>query len=752
MQRLLCRLAVIILLVSNAYAAILSGRIYDAETSKPVEAATIWLVGEGRSTASDDRGAFELKDLEVRNHRIVVTHVGYDASDTLEISAGEGNPVFIRLNPQPWVLNDIVITGTRSPHLLKDVPVQTKVVSRRDFQRTGATTVDEALKSSIGIQINEDLSGQGATIRGIEGDRVLVLIDGERAVGRVRGSIDLSQYSLSDVEKIEVIKGTGSTLYGSDAIGGVINIITKKPEYHTLDGRFNGDVGTYKSFNPAAELTYGNSNLALSIDSRFFVTDGFDLDKSTPHTNGQEDIARWNLNSQLRTRLSDRWSTTISGRFMREKRDWIESEVVAKSVIEDTTYVYDDEETNRRYEGSVSLDYLSGDTYSMKLRLFGTWYRHNWNKFAADNWIDTSDTEDRFFEATYTSNYVIGPNHVATYGLEFNYQDLVSTELSQTKEGDRTVAGYLQYEYKPVQSFTMLPGIRVEDHSSFGTHVNPSLNVMYAPDDQFKLRGFVGRGFRAPSIKEQYFVFDHTAAGYKVIGGRVQSDELAGFPTTSFKAETSINSSISAEFSYGVIGLHRITYFYNHLDDLIDFELIGFPGEYWRGVYVYQNVETAVTRGVEWESRVRLNSALDVSFSYTYLDNVIIGTDTLLNEGTDSARVEDTGNQLLNRPKHTFKFYVTGLIDKWSAGASLWGDYHSNKLWVPRSNTGGNEGVAQQAPSRTTLNLNVFKRFNGSLEAYLRIENILDKTDVTYGYWPGRMIFAGFKWNLTYGQ
>ena len=480
-------------------------------------------------------------------------------------------------------------------------------------------------------------------------------------------------------------------------------------------------------------------------------TDGFDLDESTPHTNGQEAIRRWNLNSRLQARLSDKWSSTVSGRVMRESRDWIESEIIDISLLEDTTYVYDDEETNQRFEGSVSLDYLSGDTYSMKLRLFGTFYQHNWNKFAGRNWVDTSDTEDRFFEVAYSSNYIIGQNHVATYGLEANYQDLVSTELVQSKEADRTIAGYLQYEYRPVKSFTMLPGVRVENHSSFGTHVNPSLNLMYAPGERFKLRGFVGRGFRAASIKEQYFIFDHTAAGYKVIGGRVETEELDGDPTTALREETSINSSFSAEFSYGAMGLHRVTYFYNHLEGLIDFQLIDFTDIYWRGVYVYQNVETAVTRGAEWESRIRLSKALDISFSYTYLKNIIIGTDTLLYEGTDSARVEDLGNELLNRPEQTFKFYLTGLIAKWGTGASFWGDYHSKKLWVPRSNTGGNEGPAvNYAPSRTTLNLNVFKRFGGGFEAYVRVENLLDKTNVTYGYWPGRMIFAGFKWNLTY--
>lgn len=733
----------VLLLGGSSRAGELAGRVTNAETGQPVEAANVHLLGTDRVVATDKRGHFTIAKLPDGTYFVIITHVAFDSLPPQSVSVNGIATLDIPLSPQPWVLDEVVVTGTRSPHLLKDVPVPTEVVTRRDFQRTGAKTVDEALASSIGLTIGQDFSGQGATIRGVQQDRVLVMVDGERMVGRVNGSLDLSQVSLTTVEKIEVVKGAGSTLYGSDAIGGVINIITKRPRLNTGQADLAFDYGSHTTYNPALDLQYGSSRIAVTLGAKLQSSDGFDLDGSTPHTNGEAAVDRVNLSGKLHARLSPRWSLGGSARFMNENLDWIESEVRALSVIRDTTYIYDDEETNRRYEGSTTLEYLSGDTYQMKLRLYGSIYQHNWNKYGDNrmSWIDTSETEDRYFEAAYSSNYVIGAGHVATYGVDLVYQDLESTDLTSAKEADRSAAAYFQYEYSPIKQVTVLPGVRWESHSSFGSTINPSINIMYQPSESLKLRGSVGRGYRAPSIKQQYFIFDHTSAGYIVYGGKVALPPELASGGSSFEQlveEHSINSSISAELSYGAIGLHRITWYYNHLEDLIDFTLIGFTPTYWRGVYVYQNVESAMTQGVEWESRVRLARGIDVQFSYSYL----------------FSRNLETGGPLVGRPDHTLKLFLSGYHERLGVGATFWGDWQSRKVWVAQSNTGGNEDVEgseeEYAPGRTRLNLNLFKRIGSGFEAFLRVENLLDETDLTYGYWPGRQVVAGFTYGLSF--
>ncbi|MBK7141885.1 MAG: TonB-dependent receptor [bacterium] len=718
----------------SAHAGSLTGRVLDAETGNPISDVNIRLIETDQTDASDNKGIFQFTTVTDGTYHLIATHVAYDPSDTLTVTVNGATVFDLTLAPMPWVLNDVVVTGTRSPHLLKDVPVQTELITQRDFQRTGAKSVDEALSSTIGTTIsNNDFTGSGASIRGIDKDRVMVLVDGERAVGRVNGTIDLSQYSLTNVQKIEIVKGTGSTLYGSEAMGGVINIITSPPQQDTKAGKFYADYGTHKTASPSAEFMWGGTKAALTAGAKYYATDGFDLLPETPHTNGADKIGRWNFDAKLTNYLSSEWRLTTTGRFMHEKRNWVESEEWPGF-----TLVYDDEETNKRYEGSVGMQFLSGEKYSMHFKLYGTFYDHIWSKTDQETgtWVDTSETQDSYWEASYSSNYVIGDNHVATYGANYVYQDLTSSELSGEKKASRSGAAYLQYEYAPVKRLTFLPGVRYENHSAFGGKFNPSMNIMYQPNENIKFRAFGGYGFRAPSIKEQYFIFDHSAAGYIVYGGQVDLPDNISFdpdhPYREMNEENSLNSSLSVEFSYGTIGLHRLTYFYNHLHDLVEFTMVGSSPTYWRGIYVYQNIDRAFTQGIEWESRIRLASWLDLSFSYNFLE----------------AHNLENGEDLINRPPHTVKAVLSVTDSKSGFGGSFWGNYQSHKLWTSRSNTGEQEEDPTWAPHRTTLNLNLFKRFSGDKEAFLRLENLLDETDVVYGYWPGRQIFAGFRFGL----
>ncbi|MEZ4648008.1 MAG: TonB-dependent receptor [Candidatus Eisenbacteria bacterium] len=730
-----------------ASAADLMIRTLNAETGKPVSDVTVRIVEPSRLEFSDHRGHATFPGLPPGRYKVFAQHVSYLPADTVEVTlsdvapgSGTPRPFDLQLKPTAWVVDQVVITGTRSPHLLKNVPVQTELVTKKDFVRTGASTVDEALAWAVGINVREDLSGQGASLRGIDGDRVLVLVDGERAVGRVRGSIDLSQLSLTQVDRIEVVKGTGSTLYGSDAMGGVINIITRDPEKSGPKLRLSGDYGTFQSMRSTADFSFPRTKrFSWDLGGQYYRTDGFDLDESTPHTNGQEAIDRLNLESKWSYRLAPKWRLKTSLRFMDEGRDWLESELRGG-----TTFVFDDTESNQRYEGSTTMEYKSGDEYEMSLRLFGTFYDHRWEKFTRTGTLaDSSDTEDTFLEAAYYSNYVIGDSHVATYGFDATYQDLSSTEISTGKEATKSWDGYFQYEYSPTDAFNFLPGVRYEHSSSFGDHVNPSLNIMYvpalknvAPHLDLKLRGFVGRGYRAPSIKQQYFVFDHTAAGYIVYGGSVDvPEEIArGRTFGELDAETSINSSLSAEFSYGATGRHRLTYFYNHLDNLIDFVLVDLTNPtYWRGIYVYQNVDRAFTRGIEWESKIRVTPDFEVQFSYDWLSSRDLGT----------------GQVLLGRPEHTGKVVLSyNHPSGWSG--SVWGEGQTKKLWTSLSNTGEQEEEPEWAPARSTWNLSMNRTFTNGLSAYLRMENLFDETNVTYGYWPGFQTTVGVGYQKSF--
>lgn len=734
MNKLILTIGALTLALSlTTQASELSGRVLDAETQNLIGDANVRILETGKVAATDKHGVFTFKNLPDSDYHLVVTHVAYDRSDTITVNLQGNSALDIKLKSSPWVLNDVVITGTRSPHLLKDVPVQTEVVGQRDFQRVGAKSVDEALSSAIGIKINKDFVSQSAAIRGTQGNQVLIMVDGQRQVGRVNGSIDLSQYSLANVEKIEIVKGTGSTLYGSDAMGGVINIITKKPETEIRTANLYVDYGTFRSLNPSLDLNLGGSKTALMLGGKFYRTDGYDLNPATLNTEGGDKINRGNFDARLTHQLSQKWKLTADARYMRERRNWFEDALVGPIL-----FLYRDIETNQRYDGAAGVDYLSGSKYSMKFRVAGTFYNHDFQKWdtSRTNWVDTSQTTDRSWEVNYSSNYIIGQNHVITYGADYNYAGLKSKELYQEDKSEQSADAYLSYEYNPIKSVTILPGVRYENHQSFGQKVNPSFNLMVRPSEQVKLRGSVAGGFRAPSLKEGYYIFDHSSAGYIVYGGYVPipPELLDGLDKKPLKPENSINSSISAEISYGSIGMHRITYFYNHLENLIQFTQIGFTPKYYFGMYVYQNVQRAITQGIEWESRVKMSAAADFALSYDYL----------------YTRDLSTHMKLRDCPDHTVKLSLTGHSKKLGVDASFWGTYESPKRFVARNNTGGNidDSTATYAPHRTTLNLNLSKKIGGG-EMFVRMENLLNETNATYGYGPGFQVYGGVKFALN---
>lgn len=701
-----------LLLPTSLSAVQVNGVVTDTEDNSPVVEANISIPQLEFGVRTDIEGRFSFEIAKSGEYQLKITHVSYEPETTSINIADRPLELTIELTPRTYISDEVVVTGTRTPYLLKDVPVTTEVIRTEDVTRTGATTVDQALEAAVGINVDQNFSGTGASLRGLDPTRVLVLVDGEKMVGRVRGAIDLGQISLANVEKIEVVKGVGSTLYGSDAIGGVVNIITRKPQDQVRLHSF-AEYGSFNSYVQNAEIESRLGPWRMQLGGRFDRTDGFDLIEETPHTNGLERINRFNLDGKIGRKLSRSFDLTINGSFFAEKKNWLESEF-----IDPQTFTFDDEEHNYRYSGGGRMIFQPNANTHVDFNLYGTYYDHLWEKFTqSGRMTDKSRTEDFLGEASITATHSYSEGHVITLGGDLVTQSLTSDEITGGTQEVNSADLYMQYEWKPFDNLALVPGIRLEHHSTFGEHVNASINAMYNPHERLRIRGFYGGGFRAPSIKEIYFEFDHSAAGYIVTGGG-----------ENLNPEKSQNASISLEYSYEGVGLHRLTYFYNNIDDMIEFDLQGFSSTYWRGIYEYQNVFQAYTRGIEWQSEIKVNDHLDFNLSYTWL----------------TAKNLETGNWLLNRPEHTVKLYSTFNWDKIGLNVTAWGSWQSRKLWVPIGEQNDFESDTW-APSRREINLSVSKTVWKNIELFARGENLTDDVEVEYGYWPGRSFFAGIR-------
>ncbi len=703
--------------------------VYDFKTSAPLNGATVMVTAETVINYKTDKdGVLELGSYLGKQINLNISHVGYESLDsTLTFNSGS-NLIKLFLLPLAYDFGLIVVTGTRSEHILKDVPVQTELIGKEQFEKTGSVTVDEALESSVGININNEFSGKSLSIRGISGDQVLVMINGERVVGRVGGAIDLRQFSLTNVKQIEIIKGTGSTLYGSDAMGGVVNIIEETPKGSYSRPSVTFDFGSYKSFKPAFKYSLGNSKSSASLNLSFLNSGGFDVDETTLQTNGEEKTKRVNIGIIGKTNLTEKSFLKLSLRGMRENLGWVEEQTFAG--IPPLVLVRDVDETNSRYDGSVTYSYIKGEKYAIDVKLYGSYYDHNFDKIdrETDSLVSSSLTEDIFGLISFNGKYQKNDN-LLVFGAELSYQDFRSKENDSLSDSDKLFASYLQYEIDFLGNFTFLPGLRFEKHEAFGAHTNPSLNILIKAAPSFNIRLFTGYGFRVPSIKQQYYVFDHLAQGYKVIGGSVATRDYPNLNLSSLRVEESINSSFSFEYASQKLGRHRFTYFYNHLRDLIDFTVIGFDplNGYTEGIFAYQNIETALTQGIELESRLQFDKKFSLSASYDYLD----------------ARNLVTGGPLPNRSVHTSQINFDISFEKLSATLSIWGRHQSSQL-IEDGVTALSEG--KKRPSRNNLNLNMSKKLSDKLKTFLRMENIIGETDQEFGFYDKFQLFFGFRY------
>ena len=700
----------------------LAGYIRDAQTLQPLPGVAVIIDQAKIGTATNADGYFRFDDFPQRvdGTSLKIHLIGY--KDTiLKVVSSPGRPLEILLEQLPWKLDNIVVTATRRKYMLKDVPVTTELITADDFRKTGALTVDNALDSHIGVDISDDLSGRGISLRGIDPSRVLVLVDGNRVIGRVRGSLDLGQLPLNNVKQIEIVKGTGSTLYGSEAMGGVVNIITKEPlRAAGLD--FYGQAGSFNSLDLVAGIKTGAVGKGMAVNTKYERSDGFDLDKSTEHTDGLEKINRLNIEDKIAITPNPGWNLALNASFMAEKKQWIESLLSQGSSGQDTFYNFDDYEHNYRYDLAANMHWKIEDNAEFVTNGHYSYYDHKWEKFTRTDYLsDLSQSVDDIAELSFSYNRKLAPRHAFTFGGDGVSERLKSAQLAV---GDKRLYHgdfYAQYELKPTNHFTILPGIRWENHQTYGNHLNPGLNIMWNPIELVTLRGSISRGFRAPSIKELYFEFDHSAAGYIVFGG---GDTL--------NPEKSLNYSVTAELNYKRKAMHRISYFRNDLKDLIDFDQGDFSDpNYPLGIYHYVNILKARTEGLEWETEIKMIEKWDLSFSYTYL------IPKNLTEHID----------LVNRPRHTLKFNTSYQFSRWDASANLWGNWHNRKLWNRREDT-PDRLSDDYALARFVFNAGVSKKLWQKIGLAARVENIADNTNARYNYWPPRKFTVGITYSF----
>ncbi|MEE9167343.1 MAG: TonB-dependent receptor [Candidatus Neomarinimicrobiota bacterium] len=571
----------------------LSGRVIDAATGEPVFNANVLVVSVDRGAATNARGRFVIDDLPEGEHTLLVSHIGY-------VEAREGvrlpyhGDFTIELRETYFQMKEIVVTGTRTERYLKDVPVTTQVIKGEKLRETGAADVSELLDEVTGVSVVQNQFGTGLELLGFGSEHILVMLDGMKMVGRVNGVLDAAQIPISQIERIEIVRGATSALYGSDAMGGVINIMTKKPS-NSWTMETDANFGNYGKVNGSFSLGGGRGNWHSRVLLSHLEYSGYDLTPSSIIEDGNSYAKR---HGQLRIRrdITEGSRIRLEVNYFDEKQSLIGNEV-----YEDVTF-------NDRL--ALSLKGELDNVVEMQIRtgLEYSTYNHRVDNIvlSSNHLYKSSLTQERLVRGDILFEREFGRHRVnGGYALEL-----------ESSETDRILNHYresylnnlfLQDEISFSPKIVALAGVRLDFHSIYGKHLSPKISVMFKPGMVSRIRLSYGEGFRAPSFKELFWDYANMFVGYHIEGNPLLRPETS----------RSVNLDIERWSPGRYHG--RVSLFHNQIKNLIDFTYQGIREDL--GIWATENIDSAWSRGLELDMTYMPLTWLEIRVGYAYLDS-----------------------------------------------------------------------------------------------------------------------------------
>ena len=626
-------------------------------------------------------------------------------------------------------LDTVVVTGTRTQKTLEETPIRTEVVSREELDKTHARTLKQALEDVPGLQLTEvhGKSGYEVSMQGLSSDQVLVLIDGLPITASTGSTVDLSQYLLTEVDHIEIVKGATSAQYGSSAMGGVINVITR-PIEPGLRGRVTLDVGSRGSQNPSRNAQAGSSHAQASVEGgnthwRYRVhgdvldDKGFTVDRNAWARQGDA-VQRGQAGARLE------WLPLASTHL------WLDASHYREDATQRFNYFAPPNNIPQSKEEDITRNRLGWG---------GRWTgNQGWSaevKGVSERYESDSDTYSngalqRQRQANQRTDHITAQVDLPAWRSQL-WQfgvDLHRESMTQTTGGTSELVGgrtkrnshelFAQNDILFNDTWELLLGMRWQDDSDFGSHFAPkaSLRARLLDDDDWSsaLRASFGRGYRVPNLKERAFLFDHSSLGYMVIGNPLLQPESSN--SFQIGADIALRERFSLE----------VNLFQNKVRDLIQLDEANATSVSGITHFTYENVARAQTRGLEALGTWRIQPGLDAKAGYTYTHS----------------RNRETGTELTRRPRHGLRLGLDWQVAQGST-LSLRGRYQGSEL----VDTKGGE----RSPAWATLDVTFNHQWRPDTTVFVGVNNAFNRQRAfgnsnDFGPLNGRFIYAGIRY------
>lgn len=653
---LLCSLIVI---STSAHAYSIKGKVLDCSTNEELHTAIISIKEYNKTTLIEQDGYFYVSGLNEGKSTLYISALGYEEKK-IEVDVNQDkNNILIHLCPRTVDLEQIVISGTRTERLLKNSPITIQVVSAQAIEKAQVSNLRDLLEHELpGINFTNNGGHSNINMLGFGGKYILFLIDGERMAGETFDNVDYNRIDMDNVERIEIMKGAASSLYGSNAVGGVINIITKTPQ-NKIEIASNSRIASEGELNTGLTLSsrqrWGYASVTGSMKQR----DPYTLKDRTPLTQHFEDGTE-KESPLTETVIAGYKDQQITGKVGVAVTDKLEIEANGGHFFKERNvggldgrkvrdHYYD-------YSGGVKAQYTFSKTNHLSVSgNYDKYSKYDYYRLLKEKEINYENSQWRL-GAIYDQR--IKDKHSFVAGLEMFSDDLMTfmfeSDGSNAKRDVQNYSVYTQQEWLLTEVLTLVTGLRYDYHSKFKGHLSPHLSAMYKLKPRIVIRGGYSGGFRSPTLKELYTDWFHPyGGGFQIVGNK------------NMKPEKSHNFNISGEVSFGrttFTGMGQYSIMSNKINSI------------WQGsdTIYYRNMGKANILGLEFSviHRLRDNILLHASYTYTH---------------------DGLGKRSVQRPyTATFRAdYTTTFLNKYNPTLSF-----SGKIFGSM-NTYGNEDISE---------------------------------------------------------
>lgn len=525
-------------------------------------------------------------------------------------------------------IGEVVVSATRTSRLLKDVPMPVSVIKGESIERMGALRLNEVLSEQTGIQVIQD-HGSGIQVQGLSTDYVLILIDGEPVVGRTKGNLDLSRLVVGNIDRIEVVKGPSSSLFGSEAMGGVINIITKKGK-REYTGSLRTRYRKYNTLDITAEAGKQNKKLGWYLFANRLSSDGYFAKGATNTiTKTVSPFTGYTFSGKLSYRFSDKTELVVNARFYNEdqKNNKLVSVNNEESLLK--------EKTNRK-DFSLTPTFYWNIAPGKKLQIrnhITTFHTRTLYNYADNGQVYDDSYFTQFFNRTELQyDHSFNDRNLTSIGVG-NVLEGVDATRYDTKNTFNQMYVFGQHQWRPVDAINIVAGFRYDKHNQYADRFSPKLAAGWTISKKFSIQASLAGGYKAPTFEQLLLNFTNPTVGYSVFGTNVAADGIRRLqeegqiqtilidPSTigAIKAERSL--AYNAGFKIAPVEQVNIqvNFFRNNISDLIDFNTIAVKTNQ-GAIYSYFNRNKVFTQGVEVNGSWKLPFNLEVSAGYQYLD------------------------------------------------------------------------------------------------------------------------------------